>query len=546
MRNSSAISPLAWSATTIDLLIEKPGRQPGQRVGRSPWLQPVIVDEKAGEIGDIIQCANHQGRSGQPFCGVGLTEPGRQDKERRLSATTELKNVPSGASDMAHIVLTFDNNRLASALYGQFDENLARLEQKLGVDIRSRGNQLTIKGSAAAAEQARRALDHLYGILQKGADIGQSDVDGAVRMAIAADDQLTLPTLERKGKMAAAQIATRKRTIYARSLNQDAYMRALERSELVFGIGPAGTGKTYLAVAHAAMLLERGMVERIILSRPAVEAGERLGFLPGDMKEKVDPYLRPLYDALYDMMPADKVERAIAAEVIEIAPLAFMRGRTLAHAAVILDEAQNTTPMQMKMFLTRLGENSRMIVTGDPTQIDLPPNTKSGLVEALRILDGVPGIVTVRFNDDRRGAPSAGGRDRPGPMIATAKRRAGPGDGKLTGQMNDSTSRSRASADDTQLEIDILIEAGDWPARDALEMVARRAFRCRLRCGGNRAGTDRSQPGFYRRRSYPFAQRRLAQQGQADQRAVLPGISGKASATRCRRCSATSCWPPRP
>jgi len=231
---------------------------------------------------------------------------------------------------MAHIVLTFDNNKLASALYGQFDENLARLEQKLGVDIRSRGNQLTIKGSAAAAEQARRALDTLYGILQKGVDIGQSDVDGAVRMAIAADDQLTLPTLERKGKVSAAQIATRKKTIYARSLNQDAYMRALERSEMVFGIGPAGTGKTYLAVAHAAMLLERGMVERIILSRPAVEAGERLGFLPGDMKEKVDPYLRPLYDALYDMMPADKVERAIAAEVIEIAPLAFMRGRTLA------------------------------------------------------------------------------------------------------------------------------------------------------------------------------------------------------------------------
>ncbi len=218
-------------------------------------------------------------------------------------------------------------------------------------------------------------------------------------MAIAADDQLTLPTLERKGKMAAAQISTRKKTIYARSLNQDAYMRALERSELVFGIGPAGTGKTYLAVAHAAMLLERGMVERIILSRPAVEAGERLGFLPGDMKEKVDPYLRPLYDALYDMMPADKVERAIAAGVIEIAPLAFMRGRTLAHAAVILDEAQNTTPMQMKMFLTRLGENSRMIVTGDPTQIDLPSNTKSGLVEALRILDGVAGAVTVRFSD---------------------------------------------------------------------------------------------------------------------------------------------------
>ena len=312
---------------------------------------------------------------------------------------SELKTLSSGASDMAHIVLTFDNNKLASALYGQFDENLARLEQKLGVDIRSRGNQLTIKGTPTAAEQARRALDSLYAILQQGGHVAQSDVDGAARMAVAHDDQLTLPTLERKGKVAAAQISTRKKTIHARSLNQDAYMRALERSELVFGIGPAGTGKTYLAVAHAAMLLERGLVERIVLSRPAVEAGERLGFLPGDMKEKVDPYLRPLYDALYDMMPGDKVERAITAGVIEIAPLAFMRGRTLAHAAVILDEAQNTTPMQMKMFLTRLGENSRMIVTGDPTQIDLPPNTQSGLVEALRILSDVSSVVMVRFNE---------------------------------------------------------------------------------------------------------------------------------------------------
>lgn len=316
-----------------------------------------------------------------------------------MSVAPELKPGPQGASDMAHIVLTFDNNGLASALYGQFDENLARIEQKLGLDIRSKGNQLSIRGEPGAAEQARRALDYLYGLLQKGHDVSPSEVDGAIRISIAADDQLTLPTLERKGKMAAAQIATRKRTIYARSVNQDAYMRALERSELVFGIGPAGTGKTYLAVAHAAMLLERGAVERIILSRPAVEAGERLGFLPGDMKEKVDPYLRPLYDALYDMMPADKVERAIAAEVIEIAPLAFMRGRTLRNAAIILDEAQNTTPMQMKMFLTRLGEGGRMIVTGDPSQIDLPPNTKSGLVEALRVLTDVPGIVTVRFND---------------------------------------------------------------------------------------------------------------------------------------------------
>lgn len=316
-----------------------------------------------------------------------------------MSAATGLKPPSYGASDMAHIVLTFDDNRLASTLYGQFDENLARLEQKLGIDISPKGNQLTIKGEADAAEQARRALDYLYELLQKGDEISISEVDGAVRMAIAQDDQLPLPTMERKGKMAVAQISTRKRTIHARSSNQDAYIRALDRAEMVFGIGPAGTGKTYLAVAYAAMLLERGAVERIVLTRPAVEAGERLGFLPGDMKEKVDPYLRPLYDALYDMIGPDKVERAIASEVIEIAPLAFMRGRTLRNAAIILDEAQNTSTMQMKMFLTRMGEGGRMIVTGDPSQIDLPPNMKSGLVEALRILNDVRGIVTVRFNE---------------------------------------------------------------------------------------------------------------------------------------------------
>ncbi|WP_062227071.1 PhoH family protein [Aureimonas frigidaquae] len=303
----------------------------------------------------------------------------------------------SGASDMAHIVLTFDDNRLAAALFGKFDENVALIEQKLGVDARARGNQLELRGDPTACEQARRALDLLYERLQSGNDIQVSDVEGAIRMAVAQDDQLVLPTLEKKGRMALAQIGTRRKTIHARTPTQDAYIRAMERAELVFGVGPAGTGKTYLAVAYAAQLLERGQVERIILSRPAVEAGERLGFLPGDMKEKVDPYLRPLYDALYDMMPAEKVERALAAGAIEVAPLAFMRGRTLANAAVILDEAQNTTTMQMKMFLTRLGENARMVVTGDPSQIDLPPGQKSGLVEALRVLDGVGGIVTVRF-----------------------------------------------------------------------------------------------------------------------------------------------------
>jgi phosphate starvation-inducible PhoH-like protein len=306
---------------------------------------------------------------------------------------------PRIASDANHFILTFENNRFASELFGQFDQNLKLLEERLHIDARARGNSVVISGDIVATNQARRTLDYLYEKLQKGGSVERSDVEGAIRMAVAADDQLSLPTMERKAKLTMAQISTRKKTIVARTPTQDAYVRALERAELVFGVGPAGTGKTYLAVAHAAQLLERGLVEKIILSRPAVEAGERLGFLPGDMKEKVDPYLRPLYDALYDMMPADKVDRAITAGVIEIAPLAFMRGRTLANAAVILDEAQNTTSMQMKMFLTRLGENSRMIVTGDPSQIDLPRGVKSGLVEALQLLNGVEGISIVRFRD---------------------------------------------------------------------------------------------------------------------------------------------------
>ncbi|MBB3965624.1 MULTISPECIES: PhoH family protein [Rhizobium] len=306
---------------------------------------------------------------------------------------------PRIASDANHFILTFENNRFASELFGQFDQNLKLLEERLNIDARARGNSVVISGDIVTTNQARRTLDYLYDKLQKGGSVERSDVEGAIRMAVAADDQLSLPTMEKKAKLTMAQVSTRKKTIIARTPTQDAYLRALERSELVFGCGPAGTGKTYLAVAHAAQLLERGVVEKIILSRPAVEAGERLGFLPGDMKEKVDPYLRPLYDALYDMMPADKVDRAITAGVIEIAPLAFMRGRTLSNAAVILDEAQNTTSMQMKMFLTRLGENSRMIVTGDPSQIDLPRGVKSGLVEALQLLNGVEGISIIRFKD---------------------------------------------------------------------------------------------------------------------------------------------------
>ncbi len=301
------------------------------------------------------------------------------------------------ADDRTHIVIAFDDNRLVPVLFGEYDQNLAMIEQRLGVDAAARGNQVTIRGTSEACTRARLALDILYGRLQEGHELVAGDVDGAIRMAEAAEAQLSLPTLEPKGRLAMAEISTRRRTVMARTPMQDAYIRAFDRAELIFGVGPAGTGKTYLAVAYAAAMIERGGAERLILSRPAVEAGERLGFLPGDMREKVDPYLRPLYDALYDMMPLDKVERGLQSGMIEVAPLAFMRGRTLADCVVILDEAQNTTSMQMKMFLTRLGENSKMIVTGDPSQIDLPPGQVSGLVEATGLLRGVAGIAQVRF-----------------------------------------------------------------------------------------------------------------------------------------------------
>ncbi|RYE49566.1 MAG: phosphate starvation-inducible protein PhoH [Hyphomicrobiales bacterium] len=299
----------------------------------------------------------------------------------------------------SQLELAFEDNKLAAQLYGDFDQHLALIEQRLSVQATPRGNHVMLKGGATSVDQARRVLESLYEQLEEGQQIEVSTVDGVIRMIETEDSQLTLPTLEKKGRVRMAQIATRKATIVARTPAQDAYMRAMDRSELVFGVGPAGTGKTYLAVAHAATLLERGDINRIILSRPAVEAGERLGFLPGDMKDKVDPYLRPLYDALYDMMRPEHVERCITSGIIEVAPLAFMRGRTLANAVVILDEAQNTTSMQMKMFLTRLGENSKMIVTGDPTQVDLPRGEKSGLIEAVHLLDGVEGVHISRFND---------------------------------------------------------------------------------------------------------------------------------------------------
>ena len=306
----------------------------------------------------------------------------------------------SYASDLTHLELVFEDNRLIGHLYGQFDQHLALLEQRLGVDATARGNQVTIRGPHEACARASDVLNALYERLQAGQDVTTADVEGAVRMALTIGDQLALPTLEPKARLQHAQIATRRKTVVARNPAQDAYIRAMDRASLIFGLGPAGTGKTYIAVAYAAALLERGDVARIILSRPAVEAGERLGFLPGDMRDKIDPYLRPLYDALYDMMAPERVERALASGAIEIAPLAFMRGRTLANAGVFLDEAQNTTSMLMKMALTRLGDGSKMIVTGDPSQIDLPAGQLSGLNEATRILSDVPGVVQVRFSHE--------------------------------------------------------------------------------------------------------------------------------------------------
>src|SRR6516164_8200018 len=295
----------------------------------------------------------------------------------------------------AQIVLTFDDNRLASTLFGQYGQNLALIERRLGVVADQRGNHVSVAGSREAVDQARRVLEGLYERLKHGDELVSGDVEGAIRQAIAQGSLFEYDRAEVRPSF--EEINLRKRPVRARTPAQDAYIRALRRHALVFGVGPAGTGKTWLAVAHAVQMFERKEADRIIISRPAVEAGERLGFLPGDMREKVDPYLRPIYDALYDLMDARIVERTLQTGEIEIAPLAFMRGRTLSNAAIILDEAQNTTTMQMKMLLTRLGENSRMVVTGDPSQVDLPPGQTSGLAEAVRLLEGVEGIAHVKF-----------------------------------------------------------------------------------------------------------------------------------------------------
>lgn len=293
------------------------------------------------------------------------------------------------------LVVRFEDNRLAAELFGEYDANLALLEDRLGIETVAHGNVVTLHGAEASCALAREVLEGLYGRLEAGETIGPGEIDGAIRHASATPPGADAGNNKQALKM--EQIRTRKRLITARSPAQSAYLAAMNSKDMVFATGPAGTGKTYLAVAVAAAMLERGEVERLILSRPAIEAGERLGFLPGDMRDKVDPYLRPLYDALYDVLPPEKVDRDLETGAIEIAPIAFMRGRTLSHAAIILDEAQNCSAIQMKMFLTRIGEGSKMAVTGDPTQIDLPSGQQSGLTGAISLLGDIPEVAHIAF-----------------------------------------------------------------------------------------------------------------------------------------------------
>ncbi|QUL38315.1 PhoH family protein [Erythrobacter sp. JK5] len=304
--------------------------------------------------------------------------------------------IPIREARRAQVEISFENQSLLGALFGQFDANLVQVENRLGVFIHARGDKVVIEGPEDAVARARDTLQTMYDRLAMGQDLDA----GAIEALIAMSNEPTLEgIISGERESPPIMIRTRRKTIVPRSATQVSYMRSLARDDIIFALGPAGTGKTYLAVAQAVSQLISGSVQRLILSRPAVEAGEKLGFLPGDMKDKVDPYLRPLYDALYDCMPPEQVERRIESGEIEIAPIAFMRGRTLADAFVILDEAQNTTREQMKMFLTRFGQNSRMVVCGDPKQVDIPGGDRmSGLADAVEKLEGVEGFGTIRFS----------------------------------------------------------------------------------------------------------------------------------------------------
>lgn len=295
----------------------------------------------------------------------------------------------------AQVDMSFEDQSLLVPLFGQFDANLVQVENRIGVFISARGGNLHIEGPEDSVARARDVLQTMYDKLALGQDLDA----GAIEALISMSNEPTLEGIVNADKNSPPiMIRTRRKTIVPRSAAQAGYMRQLAREDVIFALGPAGTGKTYVAVAQAVSQLITGSVQRLVLSRPAVEAGEKLGFLPGDMKDKVDPYLRPLYDALFDCMPPEQVERRIASGEIEIAPIAFMRGRTLADSFVILDEAQNTTREQMKMFLTRFGQNSRMVVCGDPKQIDIPGGDRhSGLADAVGRLEDVEGIAVTRF-----------------------------------------------------------------------------------------------------------------------------------------------------
>ena len=319
---------------------------------------------------------------------------GRRPLNSKISFQNQAKSSNSIVRDTT--VLWFSENRLLPLLFGEHDRHLARIEESFRLRISSRGNRVSIAGEKSAVALGAQTLNALYQRLEKDLTVDNAEVDAAIRLA--SDDRI-------KGRMKSKfkdnlSIHTPRGIHTARSLGQLEYIRALSEEQMVFGIGPAGTGKTYLAVAKAVSMLISGVVDRIILARPAVEAGERLGFLPGDLREKIDPYLAPLFDALHDMLPVDQVMNRLNSGEIEVAPLAFMRGRTLSQAYIILDEAQNATRTQMKMFLTRIGEGSKMVVTGDPSQVDLPSGVVSGLTHAVNILSDIGDVGVVRFGSE--------------------------------------------------------------------------------------------------------------------------------------------------
>lgn len=313
--------------------------------------------------------------------------------------TTQATSAAPNAGTAADLIVSFPDNKLLIDLCGEYDKNLAQVEKALSVQIIRRGNELAIVSDPDNALKTQSVLQSMYLRLEQGKELLTADIDAILRFGnshentgVRDGDQIEMFSA------GGTEIRTRKKTVEPRTPTQKKYVEQLFKHELVFGLGPAGTGKTYLAVAAAVSMFIEGQVDRIILSRPAVEAGERLGFLPGDMKDKVDPYMQPLYDALNDFLPANQLGKLIEEKKIEIAPLAFMRGRTLANAFVVLDEAQNATTMQMKMFLTRMGEGSHMAITGDTSQIDLPRGVPSGLVEAKNVLRDVKGIGFTQFD----------------------------------------------------------------------------------------------------------------------------------------------------